>query len=80
MLVMGENGLSNQARCKLILFSRNLELIVRSWDIQIPEHLSLYALEESGQIYFYPSIDSPSKDIHVFEMDGSFGLKKLGIL
>ena len=48
MLVMGENGLSNQARCKLILFSRNLELVVRSWDIQLPEHLSLYALEESG--------------------------------
>ena len=80
MLVMGDNGLSNKARCKLILYRRNLSDMVRSWDLQLPENMSIYLMEESSQIYCYPDVDSPSKDIHVFEMDKSFGLKKLGIL
>lgn len=31
-------------------------------------------------MFFYPNVDNPSKDIHIFELNEKYALKKLGVL
>jgi len=80
VLVMTQTGLSNQASCKLIFFGKEMRKTLRSWDLKLPENVNLYLSEDSGQLFFYPNADSNLKDIHIFEMNEKYDLKKLGVL
>lgn len=80
ILVVTDKGLSNQASRKLIFYSKGLKKILRSWDLRLPENINMYLSEDSGQLFFYPNVESPLKDIHIFELNEKYALKKLGVL